>query len=355
MISRSKLIFLALTFFKGTIRNNKTVSKSAAYKPFLAFYSLFVVFLTTFLLYAGGFTTSIGAGMVFPDWPLSNGSLNPEGWLENQAMLAEHSHRLLGATIGLLTLSLAIWIWIKDSRKWMRILAIASLVAVVLQGLLGGFRVLFNSLQFAMIHGCLAQVFLCMLVSIAAGQSSWWFRDLSFPPKGKAKIRGFGLVVCVLIFVQLIIAAIMRHSGAGLAIPTFPLTPEGGLIPEAWNFRISIHFAHRAMALAIFAVYIYWASRILTTKELDGRIKLFCGIGLILLFTQVTLGAMVIWTYRSPIPTTVHVIVGAFLFATPWLITFFQYNLALKKGLPASEENLESVDFSEVSTGQSHS
>lgn len=331
------------------------MSRTADHKPFLALYSLFVVFATTFLLYAGGFTTSIGAGMVFPDWPLSNGSLNPDGWLENQAMLAEHSHRLLGATIGFLTLSLAIWIWIKDSRKWMRMLAIASLVAVVLQGLLGGFRVLFNSLQFAMIHGCLAQVFLCMLVSIAAGQSAWWFRDLSFPKEGNAKIKSFGLVVCGLIFVQLIIAAIMRHSGAGLAIPTFPFTPEGGLIPEVWNFRISIHFAHRAMALAIFVVYVYWASRILTTRDLDGRIKCFCGIGLLLLFAQVTLGAMVIWTYRSPIPTTVHVLVGAFLFATTWLITFFQYNPAIDTASANTLKKTESVDFAEVSTGHSHS
>lgn len=332
------------------------MSKSADYKPLLAYYSLFVVFATTFLLYAGGFTTSIGAGMVFPDWPLSNGSLNPEGWLENQAMLAEHSHRLLGMVIGFLTLSLAIWIWVKDSRKWMKVLAIASLIAVVLQGLLGGFRVLFNSLQFAMIHGCLAQVFLCMLVSIAAGQSSWWFRDLKFPQKGSRKIKGFGLFVCGLIFVQLIIAAIMRHSGAGLAIPDFPfVTPTGGLIPESWNFRVSIHYAHRVMALIIVVAYIYWSSRILTTQTLDGRIKLFCGIGLLLLFTQVTLGAMVIWSYRSPIPTTVHVIVGAFLFATTWLITFFQYNPSLKT-VPADTGKIsESVDFPEVSTGQSPS
>ena len=331
------------------------MSRTADHKPFLAIYSLFVVFVTTFLLYAGGFTTSIGAGMVFPDWPLSNGSLNPDGWLENQAMLAEHSHRLLGATIGFLTLSLAIWIWIKDSRKWMRILAVASLVAVVLQGLLGGFRVLFNSLQFAMIHGCLAQIFLCMLVSIAAGQSASWFRDLKLPKEGNKKIKTFGLVVCGLIFVQLIIAAIMRHSGAGLAIPTFPLTPEGGLIPEAWNFRISIHFAHRAMALLIFVTYIYWGVRILTTQDLDSRIKFFCFVGLVLLFTQVTLGAMVIWTYRSPVPTTVHVIVGAFLFAITWLITFYQYNPALKAARSQPLETAESVDFSKVSAGQSHS
>ncbi|MCB1122825.1 MAG: COX15/CtaA family protein, partial [Verrucomicrobiae bacterium] len=196
------------------------MSRTTNYKPALAFYSMLVVFATTFLLYAGGFTTSIGAGMVFPDWPLSNGSLNPDGWLENRAMMAEHSHRLLGATIGLLTLSLAVWVWLKDDRKWMRTLAVASLIAVVLQGLLGGFRVLFNNLQFAMIHGCLAQIFLCMLVSIAAGQSGWWHRILHFPAEadgGNHAIKRTGLVLCGFIFVQLIIAAVMRHSGAGLA------------------------------------------------------------------------------------------------------------------------------------------
>ena len=271
-------------------------------------------------------------------------------------MFAEHSHRLLGMAIGFLTLSLAIWIWVKDSRKWMRVLAMASLIIVILQGLLGGFRVLFNSLQFAMIHGCLAQIFLCMLVSIAAGQSAWWFRDLKFSQKGSAKIKGIGLFVCGLIFAQLIIAAIMRHSGAGLAIPEFPfVTPDGGLVPEAWNFRIGIHYAHRVMALIIVVTYIYWSSRILTTEELDGRIKFFCGIGLLLLFTQVTLGAMVIWSYRSPVPTTVHVIVGAFLFATTWLITFFQYNPALKNAPSDAGKVPESVDFTEVIAGQSHS
>lgn len=318
---------------------------------------MLVVFATTFLLYAGGFTTSIGAGMVFPDWPLSNGSLNPDGWLENRAMMAEHSHRLLGATIGLLTLSLAVWVWLKDDRKWMRTLAVASLIAVVLQGLLGGFRVLFNNLQFAMIHGCLAQIFLCMLVSIAAGQSGWWHRILHFPAEadgGNHAIKRTGLVLCGFIFVQLIIAAVMRHSGAGLAIPTFPFTPDGGLIPENWNFQIGIHFAHRAMALVIFFSYLYWAVRILSNKNLDVRIKALSGVGLLLLFTQVTLGAMVIWTYRSPVPTTVHVICGAFFFALTWLITFFQFQPGRTQADGIASKSPESVDFSGVTTGKSH-
>jgi len=296
--------------------------------------------------------------MAFPDWPLSNGSLNPEGWLEDRAMLAEHSHRLLGTSIGILTLSLTLWIWFRDSRKWMRLLAVGSLVAVVMQGLLGGFRVLLNNIQFAMIHGCVAQLFLCMLVSIAAGQSIWWFRNLSKRDPDylvSNQVKRMGLFVCGLIFVQLIVGAIMRHSGAGLAIPTFPLTPEGSLIPESWNFRIAIHFGHRCMAVIIFLTYIFWASRIVTSKALDVRIKSLGWIGIILLFTQVTLGAMVIWTYRSSIPTTVHVLVGAFLFATSWVITFFQFKPHLEE--PASPDTVssESIDFAKVTRGQSQS
>jgi cytochrome c oxidase assembly protein subunit 15 len=332
------------------------MSQTAEYKPKLAIYSLLVVFATTFLLYAGGFTTSIGAGMVFPDWPLSNGSLNPEGWLQDQAMMAEHSHRLLGATIGLLTLSLAIWVWLKDSRTWMRHLAMAALVAVIIQGLLGGFRVLFNSLQFAMIHGCVAQLFLCILVSIAAGQSPWWFRK--FPEsknhrKASSKVKRLGLIVCGLIFLQLIVGAVMRHSGAGLAIPTFPLTPEGGFIPETWNFRVITHFAHRAMALVIFLTYLYWGSGIVTSHLLDKRIKGIAWTGILLLFTQVSLGAMVIWTSRSPIPTTVHMLVGAFLFAVSWLNTFFQFRPTLSQSPTNHPSVSESVDFPEVTAGQS--
>lgn len=334
------------------------MSRTADYKPKLALFSLFVVFSTTFLLYAGGFTTSIGAGMVFPDWPLSNGSLNPEGWLEDTAMLAEHSHRLLGTTIGILTISLTVWIWIRDSRKWMRFLAVASLVAVVVQGLLGGFRVLLNNIQFAMIHGCVAQLFLCMLVSITAGQSIWWFRNLSKRDAGNEVsnlVKRMGLFICGLIFIQLIVGAIMRHSGAGLAIPTFPMTPEGGLIPEVWNYRVGIHFAHRCMAVLIFLTYIFWASRIVTSKAIDVRIKSLGWIGVFLLFSQVTLGAMVIWTYRSSVPTTVHVLVGAFLFATTWVITFFQFKPNTKSSSSSKAVTSQSIDFADGTAGQSQS
>ena len=94
--------------------------RSTIYRPWLARYSFCALLVTLFLLYAGGFTTTIGAGMVFEDWPLSNGSLNPEGWTKDVDMAAEHSHRLLGMIVGNLTIALAIWVWLVDGRPWMR-------------------------------------------------------------------------------------------------------------------------------------------------------------------------------------------------------------------------------------------
>ncbi len=299
--------------------------RTAEYKAKLAWFSLAVLFAMSFLLYAGGFTTSIGAGMVFADWPLSNGSLNPEGWLEDRAMLAEHSHRILGATMGLLILILTVWIWIEEKRAWMRNLAIAALALVVLQGLVGGMRVLFNSLQFAMVHGCLAPTVLCLVASIAAAQSPWWFRIRAFSADSIKRVKTGGLIVCGLIFVQIIVGAIMRHSGAGLAIPTFPLTPDGGIVPHAWNFGIAIHFAHRVIAVIIVAGYLVWAIGLILDRKINIRIRILGWLGIALLTSQVVIGAFIIWTLRSPVPTTVHVLVGAFLLATSWVITFFQF------------------------------
>jgi cytochrome c oxidase assembly protein subunit 15 len=98
------------------------------------------------LVTLGAFTTSIGAGMAFPDWPLSNGSVNPNGWLEDIAMFAEHSHRLSGTTMGLITIGLALWLWRREPRRWLAPTRLGGLAIVIVQGLIGGKRVLLDSL-----------------------------------------------------------------------------------------------------------------------------------------------------------------------------------------------------------------
>ncbi len=306
-----------------------SLRRTAGHKPALAAFSAAAAAWVFVLVALGAFTTTIGAGMAFPDWPLSNGSLNPSGWLTNLAMFAEHSHRLSAMTMGLLTAALAAWLWLAESRAWLRRLSYYALGLVVAQGVVGGLRVLFNRVQvealatslgrlFAMLHACLAQAFACVLIAIAVSCSRAW---ISRPvPVGRGAQRA-GTLCCAVLFVQLAVAAVMRHSFAGLAITSFPFsTPQGGLLPAAWDFGVAIHFAHRVMACLValsilaFSVALWRDAGAPATMKV-GSLAL---VGLVTL--QITLGAAIILTMRSVMVTTLHVLVGALTLVTAfWL------------------------------------
>lgn len=284
------------------------------------------------LVTLGAFTTSIGAGMAFPDWPLSNGSVNPHGWLEDLAMFAEHSHRLSGATMGFITIGLAVWLACVEDRRWLRRLGWAALVIVVVQGVIGGQRVRLDAIEvpgFAMTlgqmlripHGILAQVFVCLLFAIAASLSRTW---IEAPVRAVApRTRQLALLATALLFVQLVVAATMRHNHAGLAIPTFPLTPEGGLLPAAWSFPVAIHFAHRALALALTLALGALAFAVWRDAGAGRGLRRAAAAIVALLLAQVALGAAAVWTFRNPYYTTAHVLTGASLLAVTFTLTWW--------------------------------
>ncbi|HSH09101.1 MAG TPA: COX15/CtaA family protein, partial [Oceanipulchritudo sp.] len=173
--------------------------RAQTHQQWLAGYCFLTLAVTLVLLYAGGFTTTIGAGMVFADWPLSNGSLNPPGWTTDQAMMAEHGHRLLGATVGTLCIILCVWMWRAEQRRWLRRLSYLALGMVIVQGLLGGARVLLVNVDLAKVHGVMAQIFLCTLTAVAVGSSAWWKR-IQVPVDGESTgkwnwLRTMGLAV----------------------------------------------------------------------------------------------------------------------------------------------------------------
>ncbi|HEY5550715.1 MAG TPA: COX15/CtaA family protein [Opitutaceae bacterium] len=318
--------------------------RTATYKPELFLFAFAAVVVTGLLLFAGGFTTSIGAGMAFLDWPLSNGSVNPEGWMDDPAMRAEHSHRLLGATTGLITIGIAVWLWRRESRAWLRQLGWVAVGLVVFQGVLGGLRVLLDSMHvgmvdtsagrlFAMAHATLAQAFLCMLVAIAAGCSRSWINgvgpaDAPVPTSA----RRWAVAAVALLFVQLMIAAVMRHSHAGLAIPWFPTGPTGALLPAEWDFRVAIHFAHRAMALVLFVALAGLALKVWRDADSTVLMRRIAGwiIGLVSL--QIMLGAAVLSSFRHPHVTTWHVLVGAATLALTALLAFFLFRDRIEGG-----------------------
>ena len=197
--------------------------------PWLHRFAIVTAMATLVLIGFGGLVTSKGVGMAVPDWPNTFGYnmfLVPfDEWLGKFGIFEEHSHRLVASFVGLLTIVLSAWLWVKDSRKWVRLLGICALVLVVVQGVLGGLRVTEINQNLGLIHGAVAQLFLVLVCGIALVTSSWWRRVNVSETDGAsfAALKGFLVAVICLVFVQLLLGATMRHQHAGLAIWDFPL------------------------------------------------------------------------------------------------------------------------------------
>ena len=305
---------------------------SAAENASLALYAKLVVFLTFVLIFIGGHTTTSGAGMAFADWPLSHGSLNPKGWWQDFMMRLEHGHRLTAGLVATLVAIQCFWVLWKRSALPEKAfpLALWALVGVLAQAVLGGLRVVLDpqgiapaasgiATAFRVLHGCCAQAELCILVALAALLSPVW-RRLSPQPAWQG-IGRLSWITATVIFFQLIVGATMRHLGAGLAIPTFPMTPTGGFMPKAHNLFVDLNFTHTRFGAALVAVFIVLLA-VKTLSRAGGETRLsHPALGLcLLLVSQVMLGMFVIWNMRPPILTTIHVVNGAAILATTVLL-----------------------------------
>ena len=192
---------------------------SAKYNPAVHRYALFTVASTVLLLVAGALVTSNDAGLAVPDWPTSYGSFFPP---MVGGIFYEHGHRMVATFVGLVTIGLAILLWRKESRPWMRRLGWAALGIVVLQGLFGGLTVeLRLPPAVSMIHASLAQAFFCVTVAIAVFTSRWW---MDAPPSheplddsGSPRLSSLALWLSAVTFVQLVLGAGVRHNAFGIA------------------------------------------------------------------------------------------------------------------------------------------
>ena len=309
-------------------------------KPLVFYTCTLALVAATGLLYAGGFTTSIEAGMAFLDWPLSNGSINPEGWLLDREMRAEHSHRLLSMAVGMLAITLTVILWYRESRAWVRLLSLVTLALVIAQGILGGLRVRLDVLNtgaetnitaqtFAMLHAIGAQVVVCGLVSLAIASSRAWIEgNGGFHAPAGARLRALGIATCAVLFIQILIGALVRHTDSGLAITTFPhSTGDGQWLPEYWNWAVALNLSHRAGAIVASVAILAFIAQIWAASCAGAGVKLWAILPVALLAIQVFLGAMVTWTGLNEHAATLHLLVGAFLLASCWTLTFLSFRL----------------------------
>jgi heme a synthase len=290
-------------------------------------FAKFLVACTVLLILAGSLVTSHDAGLSVPDWPTSYGwnmfTFPPSMWVAN--IFYEHGHRLIASSVGFLTIIMAVWLWRVESRRWMRWLGVAALVAVIAQGLLGGLTVLFFlPAAISTAHAGLAEIFFCMTVAIALFTSPGWMaaadERASTGRTDDRSLRRLATITTILIYSQILIGATMRHTGAGLAIPDFPLM-FGGIVPDHWNPKIAIHFAHRTGALivtaAVITVFMSVRSRFRDRQELMRPAMLL----LALVGVQITLGALTVLSLRNPWINSLHVVGGALVLTTSLVIT----------------------------------
>jgi cytochrome c oxidase assembly protein subunit 15 len=294
-------------------------------------FAKFLVACTVLLILAGSLVTSHDAGLSVPDWPTSYGwnmfTFPPSMWVAN--ILYEHGHRLIASSVGFLTIVMATWLWMAEPRRWLRWLGVAALGSVVAQGVLGGLTVLFYlPAAISTAHAGLAEIFFCMTVAIAIFTSPGWIAGYdakadavrgSDRPEGRP-LRGLATFATLLIYAQILVGATMRHTGAGLAIPDFPLM-FGGVIPDHWSGAIAIHFTHRVGALMVtlclIALFAHVRSRYRDRLELMRPATLLVA----LVAVQVTLGALTVLSRRDPWINSFHVVCGAMVLTTSLVLT----------------------------------
>jgi cytochrome c oxidase assembly protein subunit 15 len=346
----------------------------------LYWFAVLTAFFTFLLLGLGGLVTSHEAGMSVPDWPNTCGNnmflFPPAQWIGG--IFYEHTHRLLASGVGLMTTILAVWLWLKDARPWMHWLGVVAFLLVVAQGVLGGLRVTMHMDSLGIYHATIAQLFFVLTCAISLFTSRWWMnlqagRAGSPQPADGAmrtsrptdtSLRTLVLATTLLIFVQLIIAAAMRHQHAGLAISDFPLA-HGRLWPDtsaeavaSYNaqrvsinaenpitaFQIELQMAHRVVALAILicvGITVFCSRRCQSAERAIAppthvgsyestvavRLSLFW---FALILFQVGLGAATIWTNKAADVATAHVLVGALALAVGalWCAIAFRESVA---------------------------
>ncbi|MBA2258960.1 MAG: COX15/CtaA family protein [Acidobacteria bacterium] len=313
-------------------------------------YAVLVVCSTVLLIAAGGMVTSTGSGLAVPDWPNTYGSFMFAFPLDKMVggIFYEHGHRMIASAVGFLTIILAVWIWRVDPRPWMRRLGVVALGAVILQGLLGGLTVLLLlPAPISIGHAGLAQLFFCSTVAIAVFTSRGW--RASAGAIDRPRLRSMALMTTIVIYVQILLGATMRHNGAGLAIPDFPLA-FGGIVPSSWNAGVAIHFAHRIGALVVFFAILATAIRVWRDKASESALARPAALLVFLVLVQGTLGAYVVWSGLQPVINTAHVANGALLLGTSLVLTLRSHRARFSESR-VDAAHLRPTGFGEAAAG----
>ena len=280
------------------------------------------------LLFVGGLVTSKGAGLAVPDWPTTFGYnmfLYPWSKMVGD-ILYEHSHRLVASFVGLLTIALALTFWLRERRNWLRWLGLGALALVIIQGVLGGLRVVLLEHMLAIVHAAAAQFFFALTICLAMFTSHKWERGtVGSPLNDRGRLRRLCAVTTALIYVQIVFGAVLRHTGE----------------------RLDAHLVFAALVVLHIVLVVMRVSRHHGTVAQLTRPALLL---FFLLALQIALGgasyvAKFTTLWRLPVDlvvliTTTHLATGALMLAASVALTLAAHRLSV---LPTDERSRKEV------------
>jgi cytochrome c oxidase assembly protein subunit 15 len=307
----------------------------------LHLFALLTAASTAVLIFAGGLVTSTGSGLSVPDWPNSYGwtmfTFPIENWVGG--IFYEHTHRLIASTVGFLILVLAFWLWRAEPRRWVRRLGFVALGAVITQGMLGGITVLWYLPDpISIAHASLAQIVFCLTTTIALVTSPGWRERYARrgPAPDDRTLQRVARVTLAVIYVQIVVGATMRHTDAGLAIPDFPWM-FGGVVPDHWDPKIAIHFAHRVGALCVTVMLLATTGHVFAHHRRRLELLRPSILLLLLLTIQITLGALTILSRKEYVINSLHVVTGACVLITTLVLTLRAHRARFGDALVAAD------------------
>jgi heme a synthase len=273
-------------------------------------WAVFTVCATFVLLLLGSIVTTRKVGMADPVWPTVPWYLFVFDWQEPRpGFIIEHSHRAAGYLVGCCAIVLAAGLWWREPRRWLCWLGTAVLAGVIVQGFLGGARVLLDQwlgTDLAFAHGCFAQFVFALMVSVACFTSRGWSKGrLNTTPINVARLRRLTIFIVGLVYLQIVFGALLRHTYSQLG-------PRG----------------HLLVAFAVVAAVAWLAKEVWERHSGDGALSVSMAILAVLVALQVMLGVEA-WLMRifaaepsrQILIRTAHVLMGSLILAAAVVTT----------------------------------
>ncbi|MGH7386760.1 MAG: COX15/CtaA family protein [Candidatus Rokuibacteriota bacterium] len=251
-----------------------------------------------FLMTLGNVVSATGSGLACPDWPLCHGSLIPSLRAD---VLIEYSHRLAALTATVLIVATAVLTFRRTRTPGLRRLAWLLPALLATQIALGGITVLLGLPHLiSTAHLVNALLILAGLIVLARGLRPG---STGEPAPGRERLRRLARVALIVLLVQLALGGYVRHSGAGLACPDFPLC-SGDILPQQW--LAGVHWVHRWLGVLLLGLFIHLAVAGRTTAA-----RLVAGLAVL----QVALGIATVLLQLPPVVRAAHAAVGYSLWA----------------------------------------